>query len=292
MSTVTDPLTRRLHILVESSPDLEEAAGVYKIILPLVRDCDLHAGPIAMTPGEARAKLDRGVPLLHDVDLALDDRAVYDLMIRLAHALEEPGVRSKRDAMPRRNAARRIRDALEQSKIEISALLPHVMVGDNAHVIALARDLQLDEGLLWALAQNALKPALRAWAKQLSPLAKSVAWRKGFCFICGAGATLGELQGNDQIKHLRCGQCGADWVFSRLQCMYCGNVDHQTLSYFYPDGERDKRRMEVCDRCKGYLKVIAAFDPTPPELLPLEDLATLHLDYVAQENGYARVAFQ
>ncbi len=292
MPAITDLITHRLRVLVESFPDLEEAARVYEIILPLLRDCDLHTTPIAMTPDEARAKMEMGRPLLHDVDLALDDRAAHDLMIQLAHALEKSGKGSKPDTTPRRSAARRIREALEQNKIEMSALLPHVMSGDRIRVTSLAQSLQLEPGLLWTLAQNALKPALRAWAKQLGPPADGIAWRKGFCFICGAGATLGELQGNNQIKHLRCGQCGADWVFSRLQCMYCGNADHQTLSYFCPDGEREKRRIEVCARCKGYLKVIAAFDPTPPELLPLEDLATLHLDYVAQENGYARVAFQ
>jgi hypothetical protein len=43
---------------------------------------------------------------------------------------------------------------------------------------------------------------------------------------------------------------------------------------------------------EGYLKVIAAFTPTPPEMLPVEDLATLHLDYIAQKPSYGRVSFQ
>lgn len=47
-------------------------------------------------------------------------------------------------------------------------------------------------------------------------------------------------------------------------------------------------RVEVCDKCHDYLKVIAAFHPTPPEMLPVEDLATLHLDYIARERGYGR----
>jgi hypothetical protein len=43
---------------------------------------------------------------------------------------------------------------------------------------------------------------------------------------------------------------------------------------------------------QGYLKVIAAFTPTPPEMLPVEDFATLHLDYIAQKRDYRRVSFQ
>jgi formate dehydrogenase maturation protein FdhE len=48
--------------------------------------------------------------------------------------------------------------------------------------------------------------------------------------------------------------------------------------------------VEVCNQCRGYLKVIVSFTPTPPQLLPVEDLATLHLDYIAEKHGYARVA--
>jgi FdhE protein len=103
---------------------------------------------------------------------------------------------------------------------------------------------------------------------------------------------LGELQGNNQIRHLRCGQCGADWPSRRLQCIHCGNEDHSTLSYLYTETQQEKMRVEVCSRCNGYLKVIAAFTPTQPEMLPVEDLATLHLDYIAQERGYLRAAAQ
>ena len=70
--------------------------------------------------------------------------------------------------------------------------------------------------------------------------------------------------------------------------MYCGNEDHNTLGYLYSENQREKMRVEVCDKCQGYLKVIAAFTPTPPGMLPAEDLATLHLDYIAQERGYSR----
>lgn len=49
-------------------------------------------------------------------------------------------------------------------------------------------------------------------------------------------------------------------------------------------------RIETCDKCGCYLKVISSFAPSPPELLVVEDLATLHLDYIAEERGYALTA--
>ena len=70
--------------------------------------------------------------------------------------------------------------------------------------------------------------------------------------------------------------------------MYCGNEDHKTQRYMHAESRRERMHVEGCDACKGYLKVIAAFTPTPPEMLPAEDLATLHLDFIAKEHGYMR----
>ena len=74
--------------------------------------------------------------------------------------------------------------------------------------------------------------------------------------------------------------------------MYCGNEDQKTLGCLYQENRLEQKRVEVCERCKGYLKVIPAFAPTAVELLVVEDLETLPLDYIAQERGYARRAVQ
>lgn len=97
---------------------------------------------------------------------------------------------------------------------------------------------------------------------------------------------MGEMRDDNQARHLRCGQCSSDWRVGRLQCIYCGNEDHNTLRFLQLEGKPDNTRAEVCDKCNGYLKVITAFAPTTTELLVLEDLAALHLDYIAQGRGF------
>ena len=54
--------------------------------------------------------------------------------------------------------------------------------------------------------------------------------------------------------------------------------------------------VEVCDKCKGYLKVIVSFTPAPADRLPIEDLTTLHLDWTISLrhmaiNGLLAMAF-
>lgn len=291
-----DPVVQRLRQLVISSPELKNAARIYGAILPLLRDAGLHPCTASLTREQALAKMDKGIPLLHDLELDFDGEAIRALMIQLAAAVEKAAFRHKLLRLPWQNgndsAAGRIRRAIEENRLDIAAFLPQIAVGDTASVTSAAERLGLDPGLLRTLAQNALKPGLRACCRQLSPLVQGFNWNKGDCFVCGAPASLGELQDNSQVKHLRCGSCGADWQFRRMQCMYCGNEEHESQRYLYAEKEKEKTRVEVCDKCRGYLKVIAAFSPTPPELLAVEDLATIHLDYIAQKRGYSRVNVQ
>jgi FdhE protein len=292
-----NPIVQRLRELVRESPELKDAAHVYEAILPFLHNADLRVGAVTLTPAEARDKLEKGQPLLVGLELDLDVGAVRELMIELAAAVEAavkihqphrirlPWTLSSREPV---SDASRIGLALEENRLDAGALLPLITAGKNGPVLALAKDLKLDPGLLLTLAQNALKPALREWCRQLTPLAEGVPWDKGTCLVCGAAPAFAELQGNDQAKHLRCGSCGADWQSRRMQCMHCGNEDHTTLQYLYDERNREKTRIEACDKCKGYLKVISSFAPTPAEMVPVEDLATLPLDYIAAERGYRR----
>jgi FdhE protein len=274
-----DPLERRLGDLVRDWPDLAGAAEIYRVTLPLLRSAGPIAAPIPLTEDQARRKLAKGEFLLHNAPLVFDHGAARELMLGLARRLEEVGV----------VAMSPIRSALEGDRLIPEELLGHVADGDYPSLAVRAEAQVLDPPLLWTLAQSALKPTLRAWCGELAPLVHTAgAWEKACCFLCGAPASLGELQGNEQAKHLRCGQCGADWLIRRLQCVYCGNEDASLLGILYPEGRRENVRVEVCDTCHGYIKVITRFSPCSPEELAVEDLSTLYLDCLAQERGYRR----
>jgi FdhE protein len=304
----TDPIVERLRAFAHESPDLGDAARLYETVLPLLRDADLHVVPIPLDAEEVRVRMESGVPLLSGIDLELDLQAAGELMLQLVQSIESIGInnRTGRSWLPwgrtsdlngagaqgkdpfNVSAHKQIRKALENGRLNVGEILAFIAAGDSDVVTTLAQSLGLDPSLLKIMAGYTLKPAFHAWRRQLAVLAEGIQWNKGSCFICGAAATLGELQDNDQVKHLRCGQCGADWMFRRLLCVQCGNEDHGTQRYLYFENRHENARVEVCGCCSGYLKVISTFAPTPPEMLAVEDLATLHLDYIAQERGYSR----
>lgn len=299
-----DPIVQRLNSVAGTHPDLRAAARLYEAILPLIRDADIHVSPLHLDQATIRASLETGVPVLSGLDLEVEFKDLEELMLRLIRAVESMNTPDKRggrwkfwlrtthagdepDYRSLKTAAAGIRQSYEDVHLDLGEILRCASSGNFNGVSETAGRLQLDINLLWTLAQHALRPALYSCRREIVPLTTGLHWDKGYCFVCGSRATLGELQDNDQVKHLRCGQCGADWHFNRLQCLHCGNMDHATQQNLYMEG-CDSRRIEACDLCRGYLKVIASFAPTPPEMLAVEDLATLHLDFIAQQRGYAK----
>ncbi len=279
--SAADSALQRISLVANEWPALKETATLYEAMLPVMAGVGLSAtgaGLIHMTAEEARDKMTKGLPLLCGADLEIDSDAVRDLMIQLAIVAEEVNA----------GPVTPIRQALEEGFLDMDELIPQIVAGEEEAITGAAMDLQLDPGLVLMLAGAAIKPALREWGRQVTPLAKDISWEEGYCFVCGSNALLAELRGDNHMKHLRCGQCGADWSVRRLQCMQCGNDDHRTLGYLYPEDKPGNIQIETCDRCRGYLKVITSFEPTPCGMLEVEDLATRYLDYIAMDRGYAR----
>jgi hypothetical protein len=325
-STQIDPQIRavfkRLDALTERAPDLAEPADFYRAVLPALHEAQADVPPFALDPEVARRKLESGLHLLVGEDLPLDETRMHDLVLRLCRLIEsapiegapvegahQPGrtlsslvsrshpdpfklmeqARDGNGSALRSAAAGQIRRAVERNELDLASLWDALATGDRRRVEVIAARFQLDAGLLWLLAENALKPALRVWSRSLKGKVDLDHWRRGQCPMCGSSPALSEIQGKDGERHLRCGMCGADWYYPRLQCAFCGNTDHKTLGTLSVEGEDEKYRAQTCEKCRGYLKVVVTFDPTPVDLLALEDLATLHLDLLAAERDYARV---
>jgi hypothetical protein len=253
--------------------------------------------------------LTSGVPVLSAMNLEIDFQEFSRLMMQLVRAVElmqhngnnharwkiwhnksdplDDGHQLEINTL--KGMAAEIRMAIETGQLDLSEVLEFVSMGDNKGLERISHGSYLDPGLLLLLAKNTLKPTLNYYRKEIQNLLPTIHWERGFCFVCGSMATLGELQENDQVKHLRCGQCGADWHFNRLECTHCGNLDHRTQRIISETG-CESRRIDACDACHGYLKVISSFLPTPPELLAVEDLETLPLDFIAQQRGYNSIA--
>jgi FdhE protein len=109
-------------------------------------------------------------------------------------------------------------------------------------------------------------------------------WDKGYCPLCGSQPDMARFNKKGK-RQLHCELCGQEWTFARIGCSFCNNREQEDLGYLEAEGE-EGLRIYYCKSCSRYIKTIdsRAFEEIAP--LELESLATLHLDVIAQKNGF------
>jgi FdhE protein len=268
-------------------PDLE---AVLRLQAALLRETLAESRPPEVPRDSPRSaavlcKLHTGVPLLADEPLCVDIHYSADLFERLLNVALRRG-----DADTAARAAPLIAAAAD-GRLDPREVFTEALVRHQDHVAAIAASIGVNEDFLGSLASLAVAPQLRAYAASVSGVIEHVAdqtaWGRGYCPACGGAPLLGELRGVELRLFLRCSACGLAWRSRRLFCPFCEADDHQLLRTLRVQGDH-RFSAQVCNRCSGYLKIGNAFEPPPAALLPLDDLASVDLDAVALERGYAR----
>lgn len=271
---------RRWERVGRDHPELAATIAAGRGIVALYIDHPLTAPPLALTAEAARAKLAAGVPLLADEQLDFEPPALRRFLAALCTwAAEQPD---------RASEGARLGRAVASGDLAAEVLLGAALAGDNAALDALAGRLAVPGDLLRSLAGILASAALMGAARDLAPLLTSndAVWDKARCPICGGAPLLAEDTGSEGRRSPRCATCGAGWRFARGRCAGCGTDDPAARHYLAAEGREEKYRVDLCDRCHGYLKSLTAFAPTAPELLAIEDAALLHLEAAARERGY------
>ncbi len=309
-------LQRRLKDPQIDARGLREAAAFYAALIAQLIETQPEIELPALSEPTLTDKLQRGEPMLFGESLGFDGDAIRRLLAELCTITEQfsqpaTTIPTKNSHLPwgkssptalrerimpsdasdaRAASAAQIRRALASGDLNFDALLDALMLGHDDDLSIMAAQAHLDANLLNTLARFAFRPTMLAFADALANevRAHEELWQHGMCPLCGGAPLLSEYRDQDQSRHLRCGACGTSWLFRRLQCSHCGSDQFRLLSYIQLDGDQSQR-VDACGNCRHYLKGISASDPMPSDLLPLEDLLTLHLDVAAQQQGFARM---
>lgn len=112
------------------------------------------------------------------------------------------------------------------------------------------------------------------------------------CPVCATRpvASVVRIGGNRaNLRYLVCALCSTEWHLARILCTSCEG--EKGLVYLVVDAARGPEqaaaRAEACDECKSYLKIFHQDKDTGVEPMA-DDLATLALDLLVDERGYAR----
>lgn len=134
--------------------------------------------------------------------------------------------------------------------------------------------------------EESLRPELENVAEKYGAVVEKAGWSEGYCPICGKEPKIGEIrEGEDGKRYLFCHQCGFKWHFLRIKCPFCGNDEQHSLAYFAVEGE-ERHRVDVCNKCRRYIKIVELTKSSEELNLDVEDIATLHLDIIAYDEGY------
>ncbi len=113
----------------------------------------------------------------------------------------------------------------------------------------------------------------------------------GVCPCCGFLPVASVVRGGGEVGNLRylhCALCNTEWNLVRVKCSACDATEG--VSYRHLETEDSKgagaMRAETCDSCKSYLKIV--YQEKGPVDPVADDLATLALDILVDEAGYAR----
>ncbi|WP_053368445.1 formate dehydrogenase accessory protein FdhE [Bacillus sp. FJAT-27245] len=146
-----------------------------------------------------------------------------------------------------------------------------------------AKEQGVEGWIPYFLAETALRPYLQLAAEKAQPAIHAVIHGAG-CPVCGEPARLAQLEGEGK-KELYCPRCLAHWNDKRVTCSHCGNEDHETIKFITVEGDAASQ-IQVCEKCHGYIKIVDTRQFINKPSAAMLDLTTLHLDFVAQENGY------
>lgn len=279
-------VARRLEALTARQPDLAEAIAYYAHLLPRLHAATLELAIAGLNRESAQRKLASGTPLLLGEQLEFDPLAARDFFLNLCEITGEYTLDEQK-----RVAVECIRVAALSGEIGLIHLLGAAGSGQTWVVPETASRLGLDASLLALLVQNTLKPPLRAFQRRYQEQVDLEGWRRCICPFCGRAPALAELQGAQRAGHLRCGICAGDWPYPRLQCGLCENDDYRTLGTFGLEDEQNTAFAQACECCRGYLKTVVTFEPTPVHLIEIQDLETISLDWTAAILGYTRPAW-
>jgi FdhE protein len=256
----------RLAALGRKEPSFRPTLALYAAAL------EASAAPAWQEALVAHGAAPAGRPMLDGAALALPARAGHEWLGHLA-ATADGGPDGALTALAER--------------VDPAALLTAAIALDDAALARLAGESRVLAETAGAFGHVAALPALLAAGRRLAPAPMHGPPGAG-CPVCGAWPAIAEERGLDVARRLRCGRCGADWASLRLECPFCATTEADDLLSLVPEAETDRRRIDACRRCRGYIKTIPSLTGLPAVMVIVEDLASVDLDLVALERGFTR----
>ena len=274
---MTQDIISHIDRLIQQRPTAKTALMPFRELVHLMARSTPDISAVRIEKGMSDIQQQEGFPLFSRADLPLDYDAASDLLKKFLVHLVDAG----------RDDAEGMKTALKKAEADHDwpgRLFRAILTQDEEALSHLAKEATLDPNVLLFLGKTALRPSMDRLREMVSGDMDKDKWREGYCPLCGSQPDMAYFEKTGK-RFLHCELCGEEWPFPRIKCPFCNTQEQDKLGYFEAE-EEEGFRVYFCRECLRYIKTIdkKAFEEVAP--LELENLATIHLDLLAQENGF------
>ena len=277
----------------ETAKQIKKAVSAIKALRPAYKDLlafyeklflaqeatksHIRLQPIEIPEDLLAVKRKERFPLIARKNFTVDIKASEALLREICRLAGEANEVMAHDSV-------KLMDALDRGTVDAPTLLSKTLSEDDIYFDETAKSLEIDKEVLLFMAHGSIRPSLSLCAGQLATyIDKDTLWGKGYCPVCGSPPAISILRGEGE-RFLFCSFCDHEWHSQRIYCPFCENKDQKTLHYFFSE-EEEEYRVNVCDKCKRYIKTVDTREIKRSVYPFLEQVATLHLDIIAQNHG-------
>lgn len=274
---MTRDLVSHIDRLIQQRPAARTALAPFRELALLMAQTSPGVKPVQVNQGIREIQQKEGFPLFSRENLPLDFDSAADLLKAFLVHLSQAG---RDDVKGLKKALKQIESADDWAE----RLFRGILSQDEKTLTDMATEVDLDPNVLAFLGKIALRPSIERFRETAARDMDNTGWDKGYCPVCGSQPDMAGFEKTGK-RYLHCELCGQEWPFPRIQCPFCSTTEQEQLGYFEAE-EEEGFRVYFCRECLRYIKTIdkKTFEEAAP--LELENLATLHLDLLAQENGF------
>ena len=284
MDDLYQSMKNRIEQCRKDRNELEEILAFYDKVLAAQRETQ-EGTPIPeidLSTEQVELKIAEGFPLIEPRNFSVDNESSQRLFRRLCQI-------SEKENPVLASAGKALLEAVDSGALDTAELNKAVLQNQVETIENHAKYLGVPLPVLQALTKLSIQPSLLATVASVAKGPELNKWRHGYCPVCGGLPAVAALVGEEGKREALCSFCGHLWNLPRLGCPFCGTEKHEDLRYFYGEGD-DLYRVQVCEKCKGYIQVVDTREGGDPKALAVDDVATAHLDLLAEEEGYQRKA--
>lgn len=163
-------------------------------------------------------------------------------------------------------------------------LVKAVVENNNDTILDMANITGIEKEQLEYFVWVSIRKALSGIKENLAKIIHENAWQKGICPVCAneASSAFFKHTKRGRQRFLHCDHCGTEWVYKRIGCPYCENIDQKKMSIKDCEDEPDMR-IDLCHKCNSYIKTYIGEDK---DSAGKEGWASIHLDILMKDTGF------